>query len=240
MLAVVSICCKPPEETQVRAIIGAVLIDGAGSPPISRSVLVVAGSRVRSIGMQASTPIPPGSEKVNGAGRFLIPAPVAIPDTLPRVRTLEEARSQVDGGAVALAGMALDTEQFDPSLLKKWRDLRVVFVPRLHELAGEELRRAQRNARALAAGGVRIAAGAGPQAAREWRLLAESGLTPPQLLAAATVNAARAARRDADLGSLEPGMTASFWLLTANPLEDASNLDESKAERVMSAGEWTR
>jgi hypothetical protein len=35
-------------------------------------------------------------------------------------------------------------------------------------------------------------------------------------------------------------MTASAWLLIRNPLEDAANLAESQAERVLSAGEWTR
>lgn len=49
------------------------LIDGTGGPPISDSVVVVAGSRIRAVGNRANMPIPAGVEKINGAGRFLVP-----------------------------------------------------------------------------------------------------------------------------------------------------------------------
>ena len=65
--------CKPPEESLQQAIIGAVLIDGAGGPPVSDSVVIVAGSRIRAIGNRANTPIPVGVEKVDGRGKFLVP-----------------------------------------------------------------------------------------------------------------------------------------------------------------------
>jgi imidazolonepropionase-like amidohydrolase len=232
--------CKPPEETRLTAIIGAVLIDGSGGPPISRSVLVVAGSRVRIIGEQAATPVPAGAEKVNGAGKFLIAAPVEIPDSLPRVSTLEEAAKRIDEGNTALSGIMLDIEQLSESLLNRWRDLQVVFVPGLHRLRGEELARAQRNARRLSSAGVLIAAGGGAHAEQEWALLEKAGLTPAEIVAAATRNAARAANKAADAGTLEPGMTANLWLLNANPLETAANLRAANAERIMTAGQWSR
>jgi imidazolonepropionase-like amidohydrolase len=65
--------CKPPEESLQKAIIGAVLIDGTGGPPVSNSVVIVAGSRIRAIGNRANMPIPAGVEKINGAGKFLVP-----------------------------------------------------------------------------------------------------------------------------------------------------------------------
>jgi imidazolonepropionase-like amidohydrolase len=65
--------CKPPEESLQKAIIGAVLIDGTGGPPVSNSVVIVAGSRIRAIGNRANMPIPAGVEKINGAGEFLVP-----------------------------------------------------------------------------------------------------------------------------------------------------------------------
>ena len=41
--AFLSLCaCKPSEESHMKAIIGAVLIDGQGGPPVSNSVVVVA------------------------------------------------------------------------------------------------------------------------------------------------------------------------------------------------------
>jgi imidazolonepropionase-like amidohydrolase len=201
---------------------------------------VVAGSRVRAIGEQASTPIPAGSDKINGAGRFLVPSPVAIPDTLARVKTLAEAQLQIDDGAPAVSGIPLDTEQFNHSLLEKWRSLQVVFVPRLYELDGADLSRAQRNAGTLARYGVLIGAGSGPFLTKEIRLLADAGLAPTEILAAATKNAARAAKQSEHLGTLAPGMTASAWLLPGNPLEDPTHLDRSKAEHILTAGEWER
>src|SRR5438477_3563905 len=65
--------CKLNEETKVKAIVGAVLIDGQGGPPISDSVVVISGSRIRAAGVRANVPIPAGSEKINGAGKFLVP-----------------------------------------------------------------------------------------------------------------------------------------------------------------------
>jgi imidazolonepropionase-like amidohydrolase len=65
--------CKPPEESVQKAIIGAVLIDGTGGPPVSDSVVIVAGSRIRAVGNRTNMPIPAGLEKINGAGKFLLP-----------------------------------------------------------------------------------------------------------------------------------------------------------------------
>jgi imidazolonepropionase-like amidohydrolase len=65
--------CKPPEESLQKAIIGAVLIDGSGGPPLSNSVVIVAGDRIRAVGNRANMPIPAGVEKINGMGKFLVP-----------------------------------------------------------------------------------------------------------------------------------------------------------------------
>ena len=65
--------CKPNEVSKTKAIIGAVLIDGNGGPPITDSVVVVSGSRIRSAGLRANVPIPADSDKINGSGKFLIP-----------------------------------------------------------------------------------------------------------------------------------------------------------------------
>ena len=76
VLVVAALCmfgCKPPEESQQKAIIGAVLIDGTGGPPLSDSVVIVAGSRIRAVGNRANMPIPAGVEKINGMGKFLVP-----------------------------------------------------------------------------------------------------------------------------------------------------------------------
>jgi len=71
--AICATACKPPDESQQKAIIGAVLIDGTGGPPRSDSVVIVAGSRIRAVGNRANMPIPAGVEKINGMGKFLVP-----------------------------------------------------------------------------------------------------------------------------------------------------------------------
>jgi imidazolonepropionase-like amidohydrolase len=68
----------------------------------------------------------------------------------------------------------------------------------------------------------------------ELELMVKAGLTPRQALAAATRDAARCLRLDADLGTLEAGKWADFVVLGADPLEDIANV--KKIESVWIAG----
>src|SRR6202045_564378 len=65
--------CKANQESKVKAIIGAVLIDGNGGPPITDSGVVVSRSRIRAAGARANVPIPAEADKINGSGKFLTP-----------------------------------------------------------------------------------------------------------------------------------------------------------------------
>ena len=65
----------------MKAIIGAVLIDGQAGPPVSNSVVVVAGDRIRAAGAASTVPIPAEADKIDGSGKFLVPRPV---DVYPR------------------------------------------------------------------------------------------------------------------------------------------------------------
>ena len=72
--ALLSFCaCKPSEESHMKAIIGAVLIDGQGGPPVSNSVVVVAGDRIRAAGPSSAVPIPAEADKIDGSGKVLMP-----------------------------------------------------------------------------------------------------------------------------------------------------------------------
>ena len=71
---------------------------------------------------------------------------------------------------------------------------------------------------------------------REMELLVEAGLTPADVLVAATRNGAAALDELDEAGTIEPGKRADLLLLSANPAEDIRNL--RKTDRGMRAGQW--
>src|SRR5579863_8080928 len=101
-LALLTVClcaCKAPEESHMKVVIGAVMMDGLGGPPLSNSVVVVSGSRIRDVGSSSNVPIPAEADKIDGAGRFLVPAIVDVcprpePQGTIRTESPEEARAQ--------------------------------------------------------------------------------------------------------------------------------------------------
>jgi imidazolonepropionase-like amidohydrolase len=78
LLAVFCCACKPTEESHMKAIVGAVLIDGLGGPPLSNSVVVVAGGRIREAGRFSTVQIPAEADKVDGSGKFLVPGLIDV------------------------------------------------------------------------------------------------------------------------------------------------------------------
>jgi hypothetical protein len=94
---------------------------------------------------------------------------------------------------------------------------------------------ALRNLKTLEDAGVTIAAGTdagnigtlhGPSIFREFELMAEAGLTPMQILTAATTNGGKVFARDSKIGAIDPGMSADLVILRANPLADIDNASE--------------
>lgn len=69
----------------------------------------------------------------------------------------------------------------------------------------------------------------------EIRLLGEAGLSPTQILLAATRGAAAHIGRSDDLGTLEPGKIADLIIVDGNPLEDLAAL--RSVEVVVREGE---
>ena len=100
------------------------------------------------------------------------------------------------------------------------------------------LEQANRNLKKLADAGVRIAMGTdtGPPARfqgyfelLELEMMAKAGLTPRQILAAATRDAARCMNLDGELGTLAPDKWADFVVLNADPLADITNVRQIDA-----------
>ncbi len=69
---------------------------------------------------------------------------------------------------------------------------------------------------------------------REMALMQQAGLTPLEVLRSATVNGAKAARHESDVGVIEAGRHADMVLLDADPLVDVDNL--SHIHRVVKGG----
>jgi len=155
--------CKPPEQAAVTSIVGAVLIDGTGGPPVSNSIVTIEGGRIRAAGSRVNLPVPLEAVTVDGSGKFLMPAPIDVlarpadgkprytvvrpgdPDSAlnaPRrgrtplfgdIFSLRDARAMVDRGVTGLLHMIRDTEAIDPAFIARLRDLRIVCVPMLAE-----------------------------------------------------------------------------------------------------------
>jgi imidazolonepropionase-like amidohydrolase len=100
-LLALSLCaCKPPEGSHPKAIIGALLMDGAGGPPLSDSVVVVGDDRIRAAGARSNVEIPAEADKIDGSAKYVVPLLVdvcdsAAPAGLIHPANPDEARAQV-------------------------------------------------------------------------------------------------------------------------------------------------
>lgn len=55
------------------ALVGAKLVDGRGGLPVEESVVLVEGTRIAGVGDARSLPVPPGSQRIDLAGRTVVP-----------------------------------------------------------------------------------------------------------------------------------------------------------------------
>ena len=89
------------------------------------------------------------------------------------------------------------------------------------------------NLRAVVRAGIPVAMGTdagnpltlhGPAVYAEMEAMQRDGMTPMQVIVAATGNAARAMGRGADFGTVEPGKDADLTIVGADPTRDVANL----------------
>jgi imidazolonepropionase-like amidohydrolase len=155
-----------------------------------------------------------------------------------------EGYAEVLGGKVDL----IDVERAwgDPKAIASWAELpdgprRTRAVPKRTLLS---------NLKRLHDAGVVVAAGTdagnigtlhGPSLHRELELMAEAGLTPAQVLVAATRNGARVFAREPEFGTVAAGKLADLLVLDADPLADVKHLRKIahvvKGGRVFAPGE---
>lgn len=159
-------------------------------------------------------------------------------EAIGHVSTQADIRFLVDNGAAGFVGMITDTEELDPSLLARLRNLHIFFAPALGT-TGAGLEVASRNTHRLFTAGVPIAlASDGGDPLHEAELLVESGISPFDVLVAITRNSAAALGQLDRSGTIEAGKRADLLLLSANPAEDIRN--QRKVVLRMSAGNWVK
>lgn len=71
-------CGKKPGVTnmndRVKVLIGGTTIVAAGDAPIDDSIVVIAGSKIRSVGMRKDIPVPQNSDRTDLTGEWIVPA----------------------------------------------------------------------------------------------------------------------------------------------------------------------
>lgn len=163
---------------------------------------------------------------------------------IPMVATLVVFKSFAELGTDERVATDLEREMADPDLLASFES-----VPDDYEYPQEmidfrDMLREQRragldNVRKLHAAGVQILAGSdqqygmipGASLHRELLLLQQAGLTPLEVLLAATLHPARFLEETADpsFGVVRPGAVADLMVVNANPLEDVRALSDIDA-----------
>lgn len=135
----------------------------------------------------------------------------------------------------------------DPEQIAFWRDKgEVAIMPMFDKapIAQERLVTLRENLAAVVREGIPIVLGTdtalpgvfpGISLHVELELHAEAGLSPEQILKAATIDSAKLLGRDSETGSLEVGKVADILILNADPLEDISNTKH--IYKVIRAGE---
>jgi imidazolonepropionase-like amidohydrolase len=71
--AILSTGCAPPEPDGTKAFIGARLLDGTGAAPVENAVIVVRDGRIEAAGPADRVEISPGAERIDLAGKFVVP-----------------------------------------------------------------------------------------------------------------------------------------------------------------------
>jgi imidazolonepropionase-like amidohydrolase len=135
--------CAPAPESHSKAFLGAVLIDGAGGPPLSNSIVVTAAELIRSVGPRSAIPIPAEADKIDGGGKCIVPTPIdacdrADPPGMLHAGTPEEARRQVADFAARKLNviyMGKVTPEVAEAALEMARNMEIATVPLIWTLA---------------------------------------------------------------------------------------------------------
>jgi imidazolonepropionase-like amidohydrolase len=157
------------------------------------------------------------------------------------VHGLTELRKAVDAGVDELAHMLMSTEAIPDDLLRRMVEREMTIVPTLAVRFGRDRRGAVDNLRRFLAAGGRVVYGtdlgnAGPRPGidpREVNAMARAGMSPPDIIASATVESARYLGLDST-GVLAPGRRADIVVLRGDATRDVKAL--TRVEKVWRDG----
>jgi hypothetical protein len=104
-------CQKGPPE-RLKVLIGGTTIVAPGAQPIEDSIIVIAGSKVRSVGPRKDVPVPQASDRTDLTGAWVVPAKgsrIAVDETANlviyhHVPSGDEVANPQDEGARIVAG----------------------------------------------------------------------------------------------------------------------------------------
>jgi hypothetical protein len=78
LVSLTLVACRKPGVTnmndRLKVLIGATAIVAAGDAPIEDSIVVIAGTKIRSVGMRKDIPVPQNSDRTDLTGEWIVPA----------------------------------------------------------------------------------------------------------------------------------------------------------------------
>lgn len=104
--------CQTQPPVKLKVLIGATTIVAPGAQPIQDSIIVIAGDKIRSVGMRKDVPVPQASDRTDLAGEWIVPAKgsrIAVNETanlivLHKAPNGAEPANPADVGARIVAG----------------------------------------------------------------------------------------------------------------------------------------
>jgi hypothetical protein len=66
--------CQKQDNVRFKVLIGATTIVAPGAQPIPDSIVVIAGSKIRSVGIRKDVPVPQFSDRTDFTGEWIVPA----------------------------------------------------------------------------------------------------------------------------------------------------------------------